>query len=101
LFGCFAKQPEEVVTNFITVLDQTDNHKAVVAIWSIAKDERQPPATTMETSSSSTTLPNESQTKTTTDTGEINITITQTFFVSLVNLIDLYFSTRENIHRLR
>jgi hypothetical protein len=62
--GYVAKQSEEVVTDFITVLDQTDNHKAVVAIWSIAKDERQSPATTKETSSSSTTLPNESQTKT-------------------------------------
>jgi hypothetical protein len=79
LFGYFAKQSEEVVTHFITVLDQTDNHKAVVAIWSIAKDERQPPVTTMEPSSSLTTLPNESQTKTTQAAGKTHRTMTKTF----------------------
>jgi hypothetical protein len=79
LFGYFAKQSEEVVTNFITVLDQTDNHKAVVAIWSIAKEERLPQATTTEPSSSSRTLPNESQTKTAQAAGETHTTMTKTF----------------------
>jgi hypothetical protein len=79
LFGYFAKQSKEVVTHFITVLDQTDNHKAVVAMCPIGRDEHPSIATTMEPSSSSTALPNASQRKTTQAAGKTPTTMTKTF----------------------
>jgi hypothetical protein len=54
LYGHFTKQSDEVIARFITVLEETNNHRAVLALRPMANDDRTPQASTMEPSSSAT-----------------------------------------------
>jgi hypothetical protein len=43
LYEHFAKQSDEVITQFIRVLQQTNNYRAVLVILPLAKDSSHPP----------------------------------------------------------
>jgi hypothetical protein len=97
LFGYFSKQSEKVVTHFITILDLTSNHKAVLAMRPSGKDERPSITTTMEPSSSSTLLENEPDTIITQANGKTHKTMPHNFLYACLTLLFL-ISAQENTY---
>jgi hypothetical protein len=95
LLGYFAKQSEGVVTDFITILDQTSNHKAVLNLCP-SRQERPSIATTMEPSPS-TLVQNESETKMMQAAGKTHITMPHTFFYAGLTLLFL-ISAQKNTY---